>query len=106
MSIAITNNQFVEKVLNTEGPVLVDFWAPWCGPCRMLSPVVEEISEQYAGQLQVVKINVDEEPALAAHFQITSIPTLMLFQNGEAKAVSVGMKPKRALCDWLAPYIG
>ena len=92
--ITITTDNFESEVIGSEIPVLVDFWATWCGPCRMLSPIISEIAEELDGKIKVGKINVDEESALAAKFGIMSIPTLMVFKNGEATATSVGYKPK------------
>ncbi|MBQ7014967.1 MAG: thioredoxin [Clostridia bacterium] len=95
--IKITASNFEEEVLNAKLPVIVDFWAPWCGPCRMLAPVLEEIAEENEGSVIVGKVNVDEEPQLAANFGIASIPTLLVFKNGEITQKSVGVKPKAAI---------
>lgn len=92
--LTIDSNNFEVEVLNSEVPVLVDFWATWCGPCRMMSPVVDEIAQEKAGQLKVGKINVDDQPGLASQFGVMSIPTLILFKNGKAVQQSVGLKPK------------
>ena len=94
MEVIITKENFENEVLKSDIPVLVDFWATWCGPCMMLSPIVEEIAEEYEGKIKVGKINVDEEPELAANFGIMSIPTLMVFENGKVTASSLGYKPK------------
>ena len=99
--IKITNSNFENEVLNSNIPVIVDFWAPWCGPCRMLAPVLAEIAEEYEGAVVVGKINVDEEPQLAAQFGIASIPTLIVFKNGEITAKSVGVKPKAQILDMI-----
>ena len=93
----ITNQNFKEEVLQSGVPVLVDFWAPWCGPCRMLAPVLEELDGDLAGKVKVAKVNVDEEMELAAQFQVASIPTLILFQNGQALRRTVGVQPKANL---------
>ena len=77
--INLTVQNFEDEVINASKPVLVDFWAPWCGPCRMLSPVISEIAEEYAGQMKVAKVNVDEVPEMASQFRVASIPTLIVF---------------------------
>lgn len=95
--IKITVDNFEEEVLGSQIPVLVDFWASWCGPCRMLGPVVAEIAEELEGKVKVGKVNVDEEGELAARFGISSIPTVMVFKNGEVTNTSVGVCPKEEL---------
>ncbi len=95
-ALNINKNNFVEEVMNSEKPVLVDFWASWCGPCRMVIPVVEKIAEEYP-EYKVVKVNVDEEPELAAQFGVMSIPSLMVFKNGEVVNKSVGAKNKQQI---------
>ena len=92
--IILTEQNFEEEVLKSDKPVLVDFWATWCGPCRMLAPTIEKIAEEQEGVIKVGKIDVDEEPELAAKYGIASIPTLMVFENGEVKTSSVGVQPK------------
>lgn len=89
--IKITAQNFDDEVLNSTIPVLVDFWASWCGPCRMLAPSVAQLAENYEGKVKVGKVNVDEEPQLAARFGIMSIPTLIVFENGEIKNQSIGL---------------
>ena len=93
----ITSQNFRDEVLASQLPVLVDFWAPWCGPCRMLAPVLEELEADLAGKVKVAKINVDEEMELAAQFQVASIPTLILFEKGQAVRRTVGVQPKAKL---------
>ena len=93
----ITAANFEAEVKNAPGKVLVDFWAEWCGPCRMLSPSVEELSEEYAGKVSFGKVNVDEEPGLAGMFRITSIPTLIVFKDGQPVETSIGVVPKEAI---------
>ena len=90
----ITSLNFENEVLNADKPVLLDFYADWCGPCKMLAPVVHEIAEENAGTLKVGKINVDEQMELAMRFQVSSIPMLVVFKNGKAVAKSVGYRPK------------
>ena len=94
--LTITKNNFENEVINSDKPVLVDFWAAWCGPCRMVSPVVDEIAEERS-DIKVGKVNVDDERELALQFGVSSIPTVMVFQNGEIKATSVGYRPKEEI---------
>lgn len=95
--ITVTEQNFEEEVLRAELPVLVDFWAPWCGPCRMLAPVVEAIAADYAGKLKVGKVNVDEQPGLAIRYGLDAIPAVLLFRNGEKTAESVGYTDREKL---------
>ena len=95
--IKLTDQNFEQEVLRADMPVLVDFWASWCGPCRMLAPVIAEIAEEYAGKVKVGKVNVDEQPNLANRYGIASIPTVMLFKNGEVVNTSLGYRPKNDL---------
>ena len=92
--LEVGDSDFEEKVLKSEKPVLVDFWAPWCMPCRMVGPIVEELSNQFEGQAGFAKVNVDEAPDVAARFGIRSIPTLMIFKSGECVETMVGACPK------------
>ena len=101
----VTDSSFKEDVLDSELPVLVDFWAPWCGPCRMVAPVVEEIAEQYEGKVKVVKLNTDENPQVASQYGIRSIPTLMIFKGGQRVDMVVGAVPKTTLANTLEKYL-
>ena len=92
--IKLTKGNFEQEVVNSDIPVLVDFWATWCGPCKMIAPFVTEIANENEGKIKIGKINVDEEPELAVQFKISSIPTLMLFENGQVKDMLVGYRPK------------
>lgn len=94
---AVTDSTFEEQVLKADKPVLVDFWAPWCGPCRMVAPIVEELAEEYDGKVNFVKLNTDENPNTAMRYGIRSIPTLLIFKNGEAVGQIVGFRPKNDL---------
>jgi len=94
MAMEITKAMFEEEILANEGKTLIDFWAPRCMPCRMLAPIIEELAEELAGKVMVGKVNVDEEPALAAQFGVMSIPMLAVFENGQVTAKAVGAMPK------------
>ena len=99
--IKITKANFEEEVLNSPIPVVIDFWATWCGPCRMIAPVIEEIAEEYASVVKVGKVNVDEEPELASQFGIISIPTVVLVKDRQISAKSVGYRTKEQLTNEL-----
>jgi thioredoxin 1 len=103
---ALTDNNFEAEVLKSAEPVLIDFWAPWCGPCRMIAPIVEQLAAENAPKAKVAKINVDESPNLAATYGVNSIPTLMIFKNGEVVDRFVGVQPKSRLQDALEQAIG
>ena len=98
---AVTDQSFETDVLHSDHPVLVDFWAEWCGPCKMIAPALEEIAGTMNGKVKIVKLNVDENPATAAKYGIMSIPTLMLFKNGELASRQVGAAPKQKLEQWI-----
>ncbi len=105
-AVQVTDDSFKDEVLESDVPVLVDFWAPWCGPCRMVAPVVDEISQQYEGQIKVVKLNTDENPNVASQYGIRSIPTLMIFKGGERVDMVVGAVPKATLSNTIEKYLG
>jgi thioredoxin 1 len=102
---AVTDASFAKDVLQSDKPVLVDFWAEWCGPCRLVAPVLEEIASQHGEKLQIVKLNVDENPQITRDYQVMSIPTMSVFQGGKIVKTIVGAKPKAALLKDLAAYI-
>jgi thioredoxin 1 len=101
----VTDSTFKAEVLDSDVPVLVDFWAPWCGPCRMVGPVVDEIADQYGENLKVVKVNTDENPQIASQYGIRSIPTLMIFKGGEKVDMVVGAVPKTTLSTTVEKYL-
>ena len=100
--ITLKDSNFEQEVLASETPVLVDFWAPWCTPCRMLSPTVDTIAQEQAGRIKVGKVNIDEQPELAERFRVMSIPTLMVFKDGRLVDSTVGVQPKPAILRMLA----
>jgi thioredoxin 1 len=103
--VTVSDDTFAEEVLASSTPVLVDFWAAWCGPCRMVAPVLDEIAAEKAGSLTVAKVDVDANPATARDFQVVSIPTLILFKNGQAVKRIVGAKGKAALLRELSDFL-
>ncbi|WP_397428424.1 thioredoxin [Phormidesmis priestleyi] len=101
----VTDSTFDQEVLESEVPVLVDFWAPWCGPCRMVAPVVDEIAAQFEGKVKVVKVNTDDNPSIASKYGIRSIPTLMIFKGGQRVDMVVGAVPKTTLSNTLEKHL-
>jgi thioredoxin 1 len=102
---AVTDASFAEDVLSSDTPVLVDFWAEWCGPCRQVAPILGEIADQYGEQIKIVKLNVDENPQTPAQYRVTGIPTLNVYQGGEVVKTIVGAKPKSALLGDLQSFL-
>ncbi len=101
-TVKIDADNFNSDVLNADKPVVVDFWAEWCGPCKMIAPSLEEISNEMGDQVTIAKVNMDENPDLAAQFGVRSIPTLLMFKGGEPVAIQVGAAPKAKLSDWIS----
>lgn len=97
----IDSTNFQSDVLGSDVPVVVDFWAEWCGPCKMIGPSLEEISDEMGDKVKITKVNIDENPEIAAQYGVRSIPTLVMFKNGEPASMQVGAKPKTALVDWI-----
>jgi len=104
-ALPVSDATFQQEVLNSDIPVLVDFWAPWCGPCRMVAPVVDEIADLYAGRIKVVKVNTDDNPEVASTYGIQSIPTLMVFKGGAKVDRVVGAVPKATLANTLDKHL-
>ena len=100
-TVKVTDSSFESDVLGAGVPVVVDFWAEWCGPCKMIAPALEEIGAEFKGKLKVAKVNIDENPDIAAKFGVRSIPTLMLFKDGKPAAIQVGAQSKSKLVDWI-----
>ena len=103
--ITLSDTTFDEEINASSEPVLVDFWAEWCGPCKMIAPILEEIAEEQAGKLKVAKLNVDEAPTIAQRFEVMSIPTMIVFQDGKPAKRLVGAKPKAALVKDLSEFL-
>ncbi len=101
-TVKVDNSNFQADVLNAREPVVVDFWAEWCGPCKMIGPSLEEIATELGGKVKIAKLNIDENPELAAQYGVRSIPTLMIFKGGEVADMKVGAAPKTALSHWIS----
>ncbi len=99
--VHVTDDSFATDVLGASQPVLVDYWAEWCGPCKMIAPILDDIATEYAGKVKVVKLNIDENPSTPPQYGVRGIPTLMLFKNGEVDATQVGALSKSQLCTFL-----
>ena len=99
--IEANDNTFEAEVLQASGPILVDFWAEWCGPCKMLMPVLEEVATEMGDKIKVVKVNIDENPATPSQYGVRSIPTLALFKDGQAVSTKVGVHPKGTIVEWI-----
>jgi thioredoxin 1 len=104
-ALAVTDESFEQEVLNSHVPVLVDFWAAWCGPCRMIAPTVDQLAVEYAGQLKVVKVDIDENPDVSGRLGVLSIPTLMVFKDGQMVERILGAVPKPALLAKVKPHL-
>ena len=104
--VDLTDSTFDEGVGGSDAPVLVDFWAEWCGPCKMIAPVLEDIAKEHVGKIQIAKLNVDDNPNIARRYDVMSIPTLLVFADGEVKKRLVGAKGKAQLLEELAEFIG
>ena len=101
----VTDATFTDEVLNSEDTIMVDFWAEWCGPCRAVSPILDQIASEHSSKIKIVKLNVDDNPQIAAKYQITSIPAMKVYQGGEVVKSVIGAKPKPALESDLAAYL-
>lgn len=96
-----TDGNFTKDVLQSDIPVVIDFWAEWCGPCRMIAPILEEVAIEMAGKVKILKLNIDENPTMPAQLGVRSIPTLALFKNGQAVSTMAGVKPKNKIIEWV-----
>jgi thioredoxin 1 len=103
--VAISDNSFQSEVIDSDTPVLVDFWAEWCGPCKMIAPVLEKIADEYDGSLKIAKLDVDHNPQVSMKFGVMSIPTLLLFKNGTVVEKLIGFMPKERLLDKIKPHL-
>jgi len=104
-TVKVTDNSFESDVLGSDSPVLVDFWAEWCAPCKQIAPALEEVSEEFAGKITVAKVNIDDDPDTPAKFHVRAIPTLMIFKGGEVVATKSGAMTKTKLAEWMAEHV-
>lgn len=102
---ATTDGNFTKEVLQAEVPVIVDFWAEWCGPCRMLSPILEEVAKEMEGKVKILKLNIDENPVMPAQWGVRSIPTMVLFKKGQPTSIKVGLLTKSKIIEWIGTAI-
>ncbi len=105
MVASVTDTNFEAEVLHADRPVLIDFWAPWCGPCKAVSPTVEEIADEFGGEVKVLKVNIDDAPQAATRFDVSSIPNFAIVKDGQIKTQLAGVRPKQALMDAFKPYL-
>jgi thioredoxin 1 len=100
-TVTVTDDNFERDVLQAQGPVLVDFWAEWCGPCKQIAPALEQIAEEYSGQVTIAKVNIEDSPTTPSRYGVRGIPTLMLFKGGQMASMKVGAMPKQKIVEWL-----
>jgi thioredoxin 1 len=100
-TVTVTDDNFESAVLQASGPVLVDFWAEWCGPCKQIAPALEQIAEEYSGQVTIAKVNIEDSPTTPSRYGVRGIPTLMLFKGGQMASMKVGAMPKQKILEWL-----
>lgn len=105
MEVSVTSKNFEQEVVQSDKTVLIDFWAPWCGPCKIIAPFIEELAKDYSGRLKVCKLNVDEAPEIATRYSIMSIPTLMVFKDGKVMETKIGAMDKNSLEKLIQPYM-
>ena len=105
MTKQIKDNEFEFEVLNSKLPVIIDFWAEWCGPCRMIAPILEEVAKELEGKIKILKLNIDENPSMPAQLGVRSIPTLALFKNGQAISTKVGLVTKTKIIEWVGTAV-
>ena len=101
-TVKVTDDSFETDVLKSDKPVLVDFWAEWCGPCKQIAPALDQISEEFAGEVTVAKVNIEESPSMPTRYGVRGIPTMMLFRGGQMASMKVGAMPKQKILEWLA----